>query len=60
MTDWVPLSSIIGGSHLPADAAHVLRTAVQLISEQHAITPENRWQTLELLAAEYMASQHAP
>lgn len=56
MTAWIPIASIVGDTHMPPDAAHVLRTAVEQIAAAEHIAPDNRWRALEYLAADYLAS----
>lgn len=51
---WVPLSTILGGDTLPAEAAAVLKRAVDKLVGEGDVKPESRWRALELLAAEYL------
>jgi len=51
---WVPLSSILGTDYVPAEAAAVIREAVERMVSAGEVGPKNKWQALEFLAAEYL------
>lgn len=52
---WIQLSTIIGSTAIPPDAAHIIREAVKQIATEHDIPPGNRWRCIEYMAAEYLA-----
>lgn len=51
---WVPLASIFGTDCIPAQAARILKQAVDKMSSKGDIEAKNKWQALEYMAAEYM------
>lgn len=57
VTEWVPLSSIIGGASIPAEAADVIRQAVKKAEKEGTITSKNRWQLIEYLCADYLGGK---
>jgi hypothetical protein len=52
---WVPVSTIFGTDTIPADAAAVLKRAVDKALTDEDVTPAARWKLLEALAADYLA-----
>jgi hypothetical protein len=52
---WVPLASIVGESKVPAEAARVIKQAVDRLVEREDVSADARWQALEFLAAQYLA-----
>lgn len=53
--NWVPLSSILGRTTIPAGAALVIKRAVDKMLEHQEVTATTRWQALELWAADYLS-----
>jgi hypothetical protein len=53
---WVQLSTIIGNTAIPPEAAAIIRAAVTQIADENGIEPANRWRCIEYMAAEYLAS----
>lgn len=53
---WVPLSSVIGTDRIPADAAAIVKKAVDRMIGAGDVTKENAWRALELLAADHLAT----
>lgn len=51
---WVPLSTILGNDKVPAQAAAVIKRAIDKMIADGEITTKNRWQALEFWAAEYL------
>lgn len=54
--DWVPLRELVGTAYIPKEAAEVIRQTLAYMEEAGDITKKNRWQGLEYLAAEFLAS----
>lgn len=54
---WVPLSSVLGTDMVPAEAARVIREAVEKMVSKGEVTAKNRWQALEYWAAEYLGGE---
>jgi hypothetical protein len=52
---WVPLATIFGTDTLPADAAAVLKRAVDRIVVAEQLPAHTRWRALEFLAAEALS-----
>lgn len=55
-TGWVSIDSILGSRMVPAEAAKVIVEALDLLETRGDITPKNRWQGLEFIAAEFLGS----
>lgn len=49
---WVPLSSIFGTAEVPAEAARVIKAAVDRMVGHEAVSPKAKWQSLEFWAAD--------
>lgn len=56
---WVPLSSILGTDYVPAEAADVIRRAVEKMVSAGEIEGKNKWQALEYWAADYLAGDES-
>lgn len=52
---WVPLATIFGSDQMPAEAAAVLKRAVDAMVAHEDVTVDARWQALERWAADYLA-----
>jgi len=53
--NWVPLSSILGTSKIPAKAAAIVKRAVDKMIDDGVLKKKNAWQAIELLSADYVA-----
>ena len=53
---WVPLASVFGTETIPADAAKVIKQAVDRMQSCGDLTDKARWQALEYWAADYLSS----
>lgn len=51
---WIPLDVLLGTQFIPAGAAAVIKRAMDELATEGDIDPQNRWRTLEYLAAEYL------
>lgn len=54
-TGWVPLATIFGSDQVPAEAAAVVKRAVDAMVSHDDVTADARWQALERWAADYLA-----
>jgi hypothetical protein len=52
---WVPLSSILGTDTVPAEAAVVIKQAVDKMQADGDVDETSRWQAIEKIAADYLA-----
>jgi ParB-like chromosome segregation protein Spo0J len=52
----VPLATIFGGDTMPADAAAVVKKAVDKMVREGDVDRDKKWRVLEFLAAEYLAT----
>lgn len=60
VAQWVSLRDLIGTAMIPQAAAEVIRSALDTMTERGDIQKKNRWQGLEYMAAEYLASDTPP
>lgn len=54
---WVPLSTVIGVTNIPADSAAIIKQALDKAIGSEDVTPQAQWKLFELLAADYLAGQ---
>jgi hypothetical protein len=54
---WIPLSTVIGVTEVPAQAAAILNKVIQRLIGSGDLTHKARWQVLELLAADFLAGE---
>jgi len=52
---WVPLASILGEDTMPAEAALVVKQAVDKMQNKKEVESKSRWRALEMWAADYLA-----
>jgi rRNA maturation endonuclease Nob1 len=52
--NWVPLESILGVGTVPSPAAAVINRAVEKMVARSEVGDRNRWQALEMWAADYL------
>ncbi|MEH7114553.1 ParB N-terminal domain-containing protein [Neobacillus niacini] len=55
--NWVPLSTIFNQNKIPAKSAEIIKKAVDKMVSQGDITKNNKWQSMEYLAADYLAGE---
>jgi hypothetical protein len=55
--DWVPLTTLIGATHVPPDAAAVIQAAVDRMRSAGDTTEQAPWLCVERWAADYLAGQ---
>jgi hypothetical protein len=54
--NWIPLRDIFGTAKIPEGAAEIVVNAITKMLTAGDIEQSNKWQFLEYLSAEYMAS----
>lgn len=54
---WVPMVSIYGNDKMPAQAAMVVKKAVDKMVGKGDLSPKARWQATEMWAADYLAGR---
>lgn len=54
---WVPLASIFGTDEVPAEAAKIIHSAVEKMVSRQEISNKNKWQAIELMAADYLGGE---
>jgi len=54
---WVPVASVLGTENIPAGAAAVINRAIEKMLQDGEVSPKNRWQALEYLAAQYLGGE---
>lgn len=52
---WVPLAAVFGVGEIPAEAAGIVRKAIEKMKSDGDVTAKNQWQALEMWAADYLA-----
>lgn len=52
---WIPLSTVLGVTDIPASAAAVLNKVIEQLIGAGDLSAKARWQVLELLAADHLA-----
>lgn len=54
--DWTYLTKLFGSNSIPSDAAKVIEQALKKAESEGIVNQKNRWQLIEYLAADYLAS----
>lgn len=52
--EWVQLTSLIGSSAIPKEAAEVIQQAIKKMVDSGDVNSNNKWRAIELLAADYL------
>ena len=52
--EWVQITSLFGSPAIPKEAADVIADALKKMAENGEITQKNKWQALEMWAADYL------
>ncbi len=52
--EWVQITSILGSSAIPKEAAEIIAMAIKKMIESGDITAKNKWKAIELWAADYL------
>jgi hypothetical protein len=55
--NWVPMATIFDGDSVPEAAAKVIQEAVDKMEAEGNVGKKNRWQAIELWAADHMAGR---
>ncbi len=55
--EWVQLTAILGSSAIPKESAEVISKALKKMLESGDITAKNKWQAIELWAADYLGGK---
>lgn len=55
--EWDTIASIFGGGCIPKEASSVIKEALKMMIENEEVGQKNRWQALEMWAADYLAGQ---
>lgn len=55
--NWVPLSSVLGNDKIPAQAAAIIKRAIEKMISKEEISNKNKWQALEYWASDYLSGE---
>jgi hypothetical protein len=57
---WVPIATVLGSNSMPAPAAATLKRVVDRLVKEGDVGNHNRWQALEVMAADFEAGAPRP